>query len=362
MANHDVLAIGASAGGIEALRFLARELPGDLPASVLVTVHLSGDFRSVLDTILSQAGPLPASFPENGEQLQPRHIYLAPPQRHLLLSGDRLQLGVGPRENNSRPAIDPMFRSAALCCGYRTVGVVLTGMLGDGAAGLSELKKLGGTTVVQDPMDALYPSMPVTALSRSKPDHVASLAAMPSLLRTLVQERPGAPVPPTERMRYEVEIARSGRAIMDEMDRIGHRSILSCPDCGGVMWEIDDDVLRYRCHVGHAYTADLLAVAMDENLRRALAIAMRALEEKAGLAKKLRAQATRGEHWHSANSWAARALELEREARVVYDGIRRLDEIAATAASAEKAEGEDAQSEPADRLSEAGANRSVRRS
>jgi two-component system, chemotaxis family, protein-glutamate methylesterase/glutaminase len=148
MANRDVLAIGTSAGGFDALRFLAGEFSRDFPASVLMTIHLSSQFRSALDAILTQSGPLPASFATDGETLKKGHIYIAPAERHLIVEREQLRLGSGPRENNSRPSLDPMFRSVALCCGSRAVGAVLTGTLGDGAAGLSALKQAGGITVV----------------------------------------------------------------------------------------------------------------------------------------------------------------------------------------------------------------------
>ena len=197
MANRDVLAIGTSAGGVQALRFLAARFPGDLSAAVLVTIHLSADVRSPLDEILTAAGALPASFTADGERVERRRIYLAPPARHLILDGDRLRLGLGPRENHARPAIDPMFRSVALCCGARAIGVVLTGTLGDGASGLKALKDCGGVTVAQDPADAAYPEMPETALRLAAPDHVAKLSEMPALLERLVEHPMGEPrMPP----------------------------------------------------------------------------------------------------------------------------------------------------------------------
>ena len=191
MASRDILTIGTSAGGFEALRFLAGELPHDFPASVVVVIHLSSRFCSTLDAILTEAGPLPASFAVDGEKLERSHIYLAPPERHLLVENEQLRLWWGPREHNARPAVDPLFRSAALCCGPRAIGAILTGTLGDGAAGLSVLKQCGGITVVQDPSDAAFQEMPATALSRSKPDHVVGLAGMPALFETLVRQPAG---------------------------------------------------------------------------------------------------------------------------------------------------------------------------
>ena len=330
MANRDVLAIGTSAGGFGALRYLARNFPADLDATVLVTIHLSSQFPSALDEILTASGPLPASFAADGDALEKGRIYIAPPERHLIVDASCLRLGLGPRENGARPAIDPMFRSAALCCGPRSVGVILTGTLGDGASGLRALRLCGGITVVQDPLDAAFPEMPATALSRSSPSHVMDLAGMPDLLRSLVEQQEGEPASVPEELRPEVEIARSGLCGMSRMDRLGRRSVLTCPECRGLLWEIDEGGLaRYRCHVGHAYTAEVMSLALDESLRRALASALRALDERTALARKLREEAIEVGRAGMAKSWAAREQELEKEADIIRASISRADEIAA---------------------------------
>jgi two-component system, chemotaxis family, protein-glutamate methylesterase/glutaminase len=334
LANRDILAIGTSAGGVGALRFLASRLPRDLPASVLVVLHLPSQFRSSLDQILSQSGPLPATFGEDGTRLEKGHVYLAPPGSHLLLEGDRLRLGRGPRENNSRPAIDPLFRSVALCCAPRAIGVVLTGTLGDGAAGLHTLKQCGGLTVVQDPNDAAYPQMPLNALRRTRPHHVTKLEELPELLSQLVAQPVGeAGLSPPE-LAYEVAVALGGAGSMDCMDKLGRRSALACPDCHGTMWEIDDNgLLRYRCHVGHAYTAELLSLALDENLTRALGSALRALDERIALAKKLHQDAERSGYPSMAEVWERKLRDFEREAELLRTSLRRLDEISARSAN-----------------------------
>jgi two-component system, chemotaxis family, protein-glutamate methylesterase/glutaminase len=329
MANRDLVAIGTSAGGVEALLSLVRNLPADFPAAVLVTIHLSSHFRSVLDDILTRAGRLEACFATDGDVVRKGRIYLAPPGRHLILDGERLALGFGPRENNARPAIDPMLRSAALCCGSRTIGVILTGTLGDGASGLWAVQQGGGATVVQDPRDAAFSEMPLSALDHLKPDHVVHLADMPRLLQDLVRQPAGEPAPVPERIQLEVDIARRGRSGMREMDGIGRRSTLTCPDCNGVMWEIDEgEIVRYRCHQGHAYTSDVMAVALDESLRHALGSAVRGLEERIALFQKLRHQAKDHASPLAARNWADKASELEREAQVIRESIRRIDEIA----------------------------------
>jgi two-component system chemotaxis response regulator CheB len=194
LAERDIVAIGTSAGGVRALKYLVSKFSPGFPASILAVIHLSGRFNSSLDKILSRAGPLPASFAEDGEEMQRGRIYLGRPGKHLLVDGRHIQLGVGPVENNVRPAIDPLFRSLALCCGPRSIGVVLTGALGDGSSGLETLKQCGGITVVQDPDDAEVPSMPRSALSRTRIDYVEALAGLPALLDGLVHLPAGKPV------------------------------------------------------------------------------------------------------------------------------------------------------------------------
>src|SRR5262245_33326296 len=333
MANRDLVAIGASAGGVEALTLLCTKLAAQFPATILITLHLPSHSDSALDQLLSQAGPLPAKFANHGDQLRKGQIFLAPPGCHLIADGDRLMLGKGPRENHVRPAIDPMLRSVAVCCGSRAVGVVLTGTLGDGASGLKAIQQCGGISVVQDPDDAAFPEMPRTALNRSMPDHIVRLADLPLLLNSLVQRPAGEPKPCPESVRFEVAVASGQRSSMRDMDRLGRRSVLTCPDCHGVMWEIDDDDLyHYRCHTGHAYGADTMAFALDENVRRALASALRALEERIALTEKLRWHANDRGHNKSADIWTRRIEEIEKEADSLRRAIVRFDEVTERAA------------------------------
>jgi two-component system, chemotaxis family, protein-glutamate methylesterase/glutaminase len=210
MTNRDILTIGTSAGGVEALAFLVKGFQPNLPAAVLITIHLPSDFHSTLDEIFSRSGPVPATFATDRQPLRKGRIYIAPPGRHLVVHGDQLSVGVGPRENNARPAIDPMLRSVALCCGHRTIGVVLTGTLSDGASGLRTLSLCGGITVVQDPSDAAFPEMPKMALERARPDYVVRLADMPRLLESLVHQPAGKPTASQAAAKYELAIARGG--------------------------------------------------------------------------------------------------------------------------------------------------------
>jgi two-component system chemotaxis response regulator CheB len=324
----DLIAIGTSAGGVEALLELVKHLPPDLPATLLVTIHIPAEVRSELDRLLSHAGKLPAHFARDGERRRLGTIYIAPPDRHLLVDGDRLRLGTGPRENNVRPAIDPMLRSVAVCCGSRAVGVVLTGTLGDGASGLWAIEQCGGLTVVQDPEDAAFADMPLNALNMVTPDRVVSLKGLPALVTELVREPAGPERPVPDNIAFEVQIASGENASMNDMDHIGRRSVLTCPDCHGIMWEIDEgDLVRYRCHVGHAYSAELMNVAIDENLRRALASSLRALEERLALTRNLQHQAEQRQHRLVAANWAKRADEAQRELDVIRNALRRIDQI-----------------------------------
>jgi two-component system chemotaxis response regulator CheB len=331
MANRDVLAIGASAGGVQALQFLAKKFPPGFPASVLVVLHLPSQFDSNFDGILTRCGPLPASFAKDGERPQNGRIYVAPPDRHLLLEEGALRLGLGPPENRVRPSIDPLFRSVGLCCGERAIGLVLSGTQSDGSSGLLALKKCGGIAVVQDPNDAAFSEMPTSARELSDPHYVAKLATMPALLDRLVREPAGEKFLAPEIIKYEVEIAKSGRSSMSTMDRIGRRSVLACPDCHGIMWEIgEDELLRYRCHTGHAYTAELLSLSLNENLTRALASALRALQERIALAQKMEKQALDSGRIYAAQSWAEKVNEYELEANVIRGAIKRVDEMGET--------------------------------
>jgi two-component system chemotaxis response regulator CheB len=328
LAGHDIVAIGASSGGFSALRRFVARLPPEFPASLLVVVHLRSDIRSTLAEILGRSGPLPADFAEHGQILETGRIYVAPPNHHLLIDGRRIILGVGPWENNARPAIDALFRSAALCCGPRAIGIVLTGYLNDGSSGLQAIKRCGGIAVVQDPADADYPDMPQNALDRVAADHVVRLAELPDLLRRLVLEPAGPHQETPADLRLEVEIAAGGRTDMDQAEKLGKRSLFACPDCHGVMWEIEDgDLIRYRCHVGHAYTAHSFGLALQDNLVRALGSALRALEERAQLVRRLAEQARTQNRTSLARQWDEKAGELEAHADVVRRTFQDLERV-----------------------------------
>src|SRR3954447_16509452 len=248
MSNRDIIVIGGSAGATAPLKQILGRLPPDLPAAVFIVLHIPAQGIGILSTVASSAGPLPVRQAENGMKIEPGQVYLAAPDHHLLLSEDRVFLGRGPRENMVRPAIDALFRSAAINYGPRVIGVVLSGLLSDGAAGLNAIKRCGGITLVQDPQDAISNEMPLRALEETTVDLCVSGARMGDVLADLARERPGAALPIPPELRLEVEIAAGERLGTERLTRIAEPAALTCPSCGGVLSAMKGDhPLRFRC-------------------------------------------------------------------------------------------------------------------
>jgi two-component system chemotaxis response regulator CheB len=283
--GHDIIVIGASAGGVEAVREVAARLSPDLPAAVFVVVHSSPSSRGLLAKLLDRAGPLPASVAEDGAAVAHGRIHVAAPDQHLLLRAGHIHLSRGPRENGARPAVNPLFRTAASSYGDRVIGVVLTGNLDDGTAGLLAIADAGGVTVVQDPEDALYPGMPSSAVTQVPVDHVAPLAAIPALLNRLVLEPRGVPAAPSPVSTAEAE---DGLDWLSHRRPPGHASGLSCPECDGPLWEIrNGELLEFGCLVGHRFSPETLAAAAAASLEERLSVSLRALEERVRMAERL---------------------------------------------------------------------------
>jgi two-component system chemotaxis response regulator CheB len=280
-----LIVIGTSAGGIPALTKLVAQLPGTLPAAVLVVLHLAPESQGdIIVKLLAEHTALRCVLATNHAPLEAGTLYLAPPDRHLLAKEDQVLVTKGPRENHYRPAVDALFRSAAVAYGPNVVGVVLTGMLHDGTAGLDFVKRCGGVAVVQDPADAEFPSMPQSALSAVEIDYVVPLAGMGRLLVDLVT--PAVAVPPgtayvPSDLRLEAGIAERVMGTSEEAGQLGHQIPLTCPDCGGALWELEHgSVHRFRCHTGHAFTAESLADSSREALEETLWVALRMMEER----------------------------------------------------------------------------------
>jgi two-component system chemotaxis response regulator CheB len=312
--NHDIVVIGASAGGVEALRRLMRDLPADVSAAIFIVLHI-GRFESHLAELLDQAGPLPVTEAESGGAIERGHVYVAASDRHLLLHDRHMMLRRGPRENMTRPAIDPLFRSAACNFGARVIGVVLSGALDDGTAGLRAIKRCGSIAVIQDPADAAVPDMPRSAQRHVEIDHAAPISGMGALLASLAG-RPAGTTPkiPTE-ICLEAAIAAQELQEMTREDQLGTPSPFSCPECGGGLWELaDGSMLRYHCHLGHAYTADAMLAAEAEEIERPVSRLLRSSKDRAELTLRLADRERARQNNRLADQLQARAKEYQESA------------------------------------------------
>lgn len=319
MPGHDLIVVGASAGGVEALTQLAHGLPADLPAAVCVVLHVPPHATSALPNILSRAGPLPVAHATDNEPLRNGRIYIAPPDHHLLIKPGHLRLARGPRENGHRPAVDPLFRTAARWYGPQVVGVVLSGALDDGTAGLAAVKARGGVAVVQDPHDALYDGMPSNALAHVAVDHILPMRDLSALLTRLAADPAGpAPPPPSPKMEQEAEMAELEPEALARPERPGEPAGFGCPDCGGALFELrDGELVRYRCRVGHAWSSDSLMAEQSEALETALWTALRALEERVTLARALLHRAEGRGQKRTAENFRRQVEDAEANARVI---------------------------------------------
>jgi len=316
--------IGTSAGGIEALKALLSGLPENFDAAVLVVLHTSKHAGSMLPQILQRAGPLPVQHPCDKTPIEKGHVYIAPPDFHMIVEGDVIRIIQGPRENLHRPAIDPLFRSAAASYGRRVIGVVLTGLLDDGTSGLMVVRAQEGESIIQDPEDALFSAMPQSALEQVPDAHVLPLTEIPALLVRLVGEdlpervsgKTGQAADPAK----ETRISELNMSEIANEDRLGRPSAFGCPDCGGVLWEIEENgFLRFRCRVGHAYTARHLGAEQRHSIETALWAALRALEESASLYRRMAERAEQSHHNQTSEQFQSRAMNTDENARILRE-------------------------------------------
>jgi two-component system chemotaxis response regulator CheB len=292
--RRDIVVIGASMGGVEALKRLLGRLPTDLPASLFIVLHTADHEPGLLARVLGAASGLPVETAEEGRRFASGHIYVAPPDRHLIVGHDHLHVRRGPREHAARPAIDPLFRSAAVNCTTRVIGVLLTGLLNDGTSGLQAIKRCGGLAVVQDPSDAAYAEMPRSAIRHAAIDHVLPLEEISAALVALVREPPPPAEEVPEEIRVEALIAAQEIRDMDHPSRPRTISPITCPECHGSLQEIvNGKLLRYRCHTGHAFTLETLGAAQADEWERALYGAYRAQQERAIVVRRMADQASR---------------------------------------------------------------------
>ncbi len=332
--TRDIVVMGASAGGIPALQAVLAGFPAELQAAVLVVLHLGAE--SHLAQVLGRAGPLPVEPAESGTLLGRGRVYVAVPGCHLLVHDHHLLLRRGPRENLSRPAIDPLFRSAAITFGSRVVGVVLSGALNDGTAGLRAIKRCGGLAVVQDPSDAAVRSMPLSALRFTEVDYVAPAAALGPLLGEIAGSLAGpTPAIPYE-LKLETAIAAQELSGMATDETLGRLSPFTCPECNGALWEIDDgSFVRYRCHVGHALTGEAMMSGQARQGEELLWSLLRLHQQRAELARRMAAQEAGGTRNDLARILESRARGYDEDAEVVRLLLKRT-EAAATPAQGDE--------------------------
>ncbi len=280
-----IIAIGTSAGGLQALDELIAQLPSDIPAAIFVVQHLTAQNtgRALLQR-LGKYQSFASKLAEDGETFRRGHLYIAPPDCHLLVKQSTLLVTKGARENRFRPAIDPLFRSAAVNHGSRVIGVVLSGLANDGTAGLSAIHRCGGATVVQDPDDATYPDMPRNALANVNVDYCVALAELGAVLDDLSRRRPRAKKGIPKDIRMEAIIAERVASNVPDQQQLGDQVPYNCPNCGGVLWQMKKlGILRYRCHTGHSFTADGLLESQSEKIEETLWVSLRMFEERNNL-------------------------------------------------------------------------------
>lgn len=321
-ARRDVVVIGASAGGVEALQALMAALPPDLPAAVLVVLHIPATGADALGPILDRAGPLPVRRVEHGDPLVPGQVLVARPDHHLLIVDHAVAVTRGPRENGHRPAVDVLFRSAARSLGPRLTSVVLSGALDDGAAGSVAVVSRGGVSLAQDPAEAMHTGMPLACI-RASGAEVLTVAALARRISELVREEvdTGIAPAPTELMEKETAMADMDPNELEDVDRPGQPSGFSCPDCHGVLFQIEEGRMRrFRCRVGHAWSVDSLLAEHGQAVEGALWMALRSLEEKAALSTQL----SEGARESGRELTAARFAEHAGEAHSAADLIRRM--------------------------------------
>ncbi len=318
--RRNIIVCGGSAGALPAFRAILSALPRDIPASVFVVQHVSPDHPTMLDQLLGRSA-LPVRPAEHDAEIRPGEVRTAGRDRHLVLGKDRMRLTRGPRENHARPAIDPLFRTAAVHHPGRVIAVLGSGYLSDGVAGLNAVRRCGGLTIVQDPTDAQVPELPQNALAHLEPDYVESADRIGALLGELAaQPAPEAVEIPPE-IALEAAMAAGERLGIGSEDDLGRPSQCACPDCGGNLWEIDDTMLRFRCHVGHGFTFDALQEAQAAKLDEALWSTLRSLRERAELLRRIAREGRDAGRGLSSRRFELSAAEIEEQANTLQTFI-----------------------------------------
>lgn len=326
MAKPDIIVIGASAGGIEALIELVRTLPSDFDVSIFIVQHVSPYSKGNLPTIFKRHTSLGVSYPEDEDKIKSRHIYVAPPDHHLLLDDGKIVVKRGPKENRFRPSIDALFRSAAYYYKERVIGIILSGLLNDGTSGLWTIKRLGGIGIIQDPKDAIFSDMPENTLEFVDVDYIVPVSKMAALLQTLSGKDVSAckDVTPEEMdlLETEVVIAKKDNAFeLGIMDK-GNLSPFTCPECHGALVSFTEGkTVRFRCHTGHAFSASSLLAGVTTGVEESLWNAMRALEETAMLLETIGNTYKEIGNKEAARKFKKKSEETRERSKIIHEAV-----------------------------------------
>ncbi|RYX88507.1 chemotaxis protein CheB, partial [bacterium] len=315
----------ASTGGIETLLRILSGLPEDLPASIFIVQHISPHSKGYLAKIFDNACSLKVVEAVDNQPIEKGYVYVAPPDKHLLVKKDVIKVIRGPKENRTRPAIDPLFRSAAASYTTQVIGVILTGALNDGTAGLLAVKECGGITLVQSPSDAICPSMPQSALDNVDVDYCLNSSEIANKLVSIVYEESNKEKVVPENIKIEAGIAEAAISDPHIQDKIGTPSLFSCPECGGRLWEIRNQpnkFLRFRCHIGHAYTATSMLSETTEVVDNALSLALRTLEDRVNLLNQMAEDAVILGQDSIANIYRKQANTSSKHAQVINNLLK----------------------------------------
>jgi two-component system chemotaxis response regulator CheB len=332
MDKRNIIVIGASAGGFQAIKQLIASLPPDLDAAIFIVWHMSPDIIGILPNVINKQKVIQASNAVDKEPIVFNHIYVAPPDRHLIIEKGLVRVTRGPKENRFRPAVDPLFRSAAYIYGVRVIGIILSGALDDGTSGLWTIKHRGGIAIVQDPGDAEVPSMPENALAAVEVDFRVPVSEMAALLVKLtaesVKEEKEIDMEENKKTSVEVSVALQDNALEKGVMQLGKFTAYACPECHGVLSAIKDgDIIRYRCHTGHAYSADSLLASITEDIEDSLWGAIRGVEESIILLNNL------GDHYAERNQpklaamYFKKAQEAEGRAQFVRKAVLNHEQL-----------------------------------
>jgi two-component system chemotaxis response regulator CheB len=322
MNKHDIIVIGGSSGATGPLKAILGKLPPDLPAAVFIVLHIPARSLGILATVAAAASHLPVHAAEQGMPIVPGNIYLAVPDHHLILRDGHMVLGRGPRENMARPAIDPLFRSAAITFGPRVIGVILSGMLNDGAAGLEAVKRCGGIAIVQDPHEAIADEMPRSALAATEADFSPNAGRIGDILAEIAYQAAGPSLSAPPDLQIEVDIAAGERINSEVLTKIADPVPITCPQCGGVMSAVrHSNTLRFRCQVGHAFTADVMAKEQENTIDEALRVALRIIEERAELVHRMADDGRENGRPAVADMYQERSSEYRRYADIIRKAV-----------------------------------------